>query len=182
MGLFSKKPEAQLPPLSQRAPVNVGAFEDSIYGRADALDHALRATCASRDCVGTPFGPGFWLDKVAGWVGQLIPGPLEYHPVGSRAADSIIASVQAGTCSFDAIDRALGIDEANARRFGLSKAQAFRNLDAVQEMKDLLTSMAKMDVGKMQRWFQDEAFAHQMVAYFQVARHRLVAAGVTLSY
>jgi hypothetical protein len=180
--LFSKTREAQLPPLPQRAPVNIGAFEDSIDGRADALDHALRATCVSRDYVGTPFGPGFWLDEVAGWVGQLIPAPLEYHPVGGRAADSIIAAVQARNCSFDAIDRALGIDEGNAGRFGLSKAQAFRNLDAIQEMKELLISMAKMDMGKMERWFQDEAFAHRMVAYFQVARHRLIASGVTLVY
>ena len=102
--------------------------------------------------------------------------------MGSRAGEAIIEAVQAGTLSFDLWDRVMGIDQSAASRFGLSKAQAMANLESIQEAKKLLTTMETHDFAGMRRWFEDEIFAHRMIAYYQVGRHRLVAAGVPLSY
>lgn len=183
MGIFKRTPDAseERAGLAVTAPVDAALFEDSIYGRSDALQAAIRSIARPED-FGQPFGPGSGLETVAAWVQQLVPDPLEFRPIGQRAAEALIAGIQTSAVTLDSYGRALGVDNASAQRHRPKKRESLSNVRAYDESTRLLVAMSKNDINGMHRWFDDQDFALRMVAYFQLGLLRLLANGQPLQY
>jgi hypothetical protein len=183
MGLFKRQPEPSPSnrPLPAAAPVDPAAFEDTIYGRSDALQSAIKTVATPND-IGRPFGPGFGLETVAGWVHQVVPEPLEFRPIGQRAARAIGDGVKASVMTLDDYKAALGVNDESARRYGLRRLAISGNIKACDESARTLLAIADDDFNNLGHWFEDDAFALRMVAYFQLAMLRLIASGVPLQF
>jgi hypothetical protein len=181
MGLFRRNGVAAVT-SDTPFPVDTTTFPDSIDGRADALLAALRQGFAQPQHLGAPFGPHRGVEIATSWIRQVTPDPLEFRPVGERAADALVKAIRAKIIDLETVDRALGITEEAFRQYGLSKRDGLSTLSSYQERTSLLVAMARQDFNALVRWFKDDEFALASSAYFLVALLRLQTAGRQVTY
>ena len=163
-------------------PIDVTTYEDSIYGRSDARMECLRQRFATSSDIGKPFGADTGLDVASQWTSAIVPEPLEYRPIGSRAADAMIGAIRSGDLHMDDILEVLGVSENALLRSGLRKSQRLDVGFTYDAFANLLLAMSKGDMNAMSKWFKDDWFAIRMTAYMLVAVLRLQASGTSVAY